>query len=799
MDTIRIKAAAWRDHKFDRECLVLAAGLLLILLSLSRYVVNGEPVDIRSDTEKTGIELPLSDGMEIMQPLTITEEMNWRQGYYALRFAKCDAAGEGQVVYTVEQGETVQTGSLALRDIKAGKWTRLDKMALGRLECGGAILRLRTQGVAVGALAVAAGPDYYGFGSVDHNGAKQDLTLAQAYHYHVSGMEYRIRLICYAFAALCAVMLVAVIHSGRIGERGKCLAAFGIMTVMFMALIWILDSSIYLEPTYAEAVTNFLQNAREKKFLENLLITDAGYLPLLPRLITLFFVKVIRIPSAYALYLMQITACLLCSMIWSFFVLHPFQSLMKLSGRILFCILVMLTCFCEETLFFTNHAYWGIYFLLLMMLADLKAFPRWIYAGLTVFGALFCLSKGTYAVVLPLAVLAMVFWHRLMDGREKIFLSTVGAAAFLQLLYSFSGQGDGSGWISAASEGGIGYWFRMLCRVFVEFTAYLLLPLGKYEKHICVVILFLTPVVLVLLAVCFEKTVVLSLLHRETVSRPWRNFWLASMYQMIVTAFFLVTVKPVPNDWKSMGNVAFRQMGHKYEIFSDIGFFMLLLTGSILLRQTGQSAAEDAKSAAGNGIRHDICEICGRYGILLLTAVFCLTNPVMQLKGWAKAEISDARGYAGDINAGWWECRDVLYQGSFFIPVRGDNWGYSRHATICQVGTDIYFEETSCINLEEEITGYHSFYEVQEETQAQQMIGVVIDRPQRIGRTDCRVRLLDAEDRVIAEAAQADSGRYKKCRFVFDEPIDGVKKITFVDGNGKPIWFKDYIAWVSAW
>lgn len=315
------------------------------------------------------------------------------------------------------------------------------------------------------------------------------------------------------------------------------------------------------------------------------------------------------------------------------------------------------------------------------------------------------------------------------------------------------------------------------------------------------------PIVVILLALPvfgflvfrFTEQILLPRLRGETVSRQRRNFWIIVMYQVIVTAFFLVTVKPVPNDWRSVGNVAFGQMGHKYEIFSDIGFFMLLLTGSILLRQTAQSAAEDAKSAAGNGIRHGICEICGRYGILLLTAVFCLTNPVMQLKGWAKAEISDARGYAGDINAGWWECRDVLYRGSFFIPVRGDNWGYSRHATICQVGTDVYFEETSCINLEEEIPGYHSFYEVQEETQAQQMIGVVIDRPQRIGRTDCRVRLLDAQDRVIAEAAQADSGRYKKCRFVFDEPIDGVKKIAFVDGDGEPIWFKDYIAWVRAW
>lgn len=798
MDTAMKKTAAGRGHKFDRECLTLTAGLLLILLSLSRYVVNGEPVDIRSDAAETQVELPLRDDLEILQPLTITEEMDWRQGYYALLFVHCDADSAGQVIYTVEQGETTQTGSLALRDIKAGEWTRLTEMEPGRLECGEAILHLRTQGVSEGALAIAAGPDYYDFGIVEYNGVKQDLTLAQAYHYHITGMEYRVRLFCYAFVVLGAVVLVLLTGSRRIGDRGKCLAAFGILTVLFMAVIYLLDSSIYLEPTYAEAVTNFLRNAREKRLLDNLLITDAGYLPLLPRLITLFFVKVLRIPPSCTLYLMQITACVLCGMIWSFFVLHPFEGLMKLPCRILCCILVMFTCFCEETLFFTNHAYWGIWFLLLMMLADLQAFPRWVYIGLAAFGALLCLSKGTYAVMLPLAVLAVIFWHRSMDRREKIFLCTVGAAAFLQILYSFGGQGNGEGWISAGTDGGIAYWIRLFVRVFVEFTAYLLLPLGKYVKQLSIVILLLTPFVFGLLAFHFIRKVLLPWLRRETVSRPRRNFWLIVLYQMIVTAFFLVTVKQVPGAFKSMGNFVPGQMGHKYEIFSNIGFFLLLLTGSSLLRRTAKSTAAD-ESAAGREIRYGMGEICGRYGLLLLTVLFCLTHPVLQLKGWAQAETSDARVYAGNINAGWWECKDMLHDGAFFIPVRGDNWGYSRNATIHQVGADVYFEETSCVNLEEQIPGYHSSYEIQDETQAQHLIGVMIRRPQRIAYQDCRVRLLDAEDRVIAETCQAGSGRYKKCRFTFGELQEGVKKIEFVDANGEPVCFKDYIAWISAW
>ena len=793
MDVAMVTAKADQRHQLKREYIVFILGLLLVLLILSRYIVNGEPVDVRSDGAENESELPLYDDMEIQQQLTITEEMNWRQGYYALRFAQCDMNSEGHVVYTVEQGEIKQIDTVDLCEIKAGEWIQLEGIDLGQLECGEAVLQLHTEGVLQGELAIAAGLDYYGFGTVEYNGVRQELTLAQAYHYHILGMEYKIRLLCYGIVVLCVVMLVLVVNNGHIGNKGKCLEVFGIMTLMFMAVIYLLDSSIYLEPTYAEAVTNFLQYAREENFKDNLLITDAGYLPLLQRLITLFYVKVIRVPSAYALYFMQITACLFNSMIWSFFVLYPFQRLMKLSNRILWCILIMLTCFCEETLFFTNHVYWGIYLLLLMLVADLKQFSTWIYVGLMDFCALICLSKGTYAVMLPLMILYLIFFYRSMGTRDKIFACVVGVASLLQVLYAFSGQGDGGGWISIDSGKQAGYLFGLAGRALVEFSAYLLLPIGKYVQRVPGVILILAVAVSVFLVTDFIRKVLIPLIKGEKIDRQQTAFYVVVMFQLIVSAFYLMTVKPVPASWKVMGNIDFGQMGHKYEIFSNIGFYMLLLTGSMLVKQRSRLAADAVKTQCV------VTEVCCQYGILVLMGFFCLTNPVMNLTGWADAETSDRRVYAGDINAGWLNSKDMLQSSAFFIPVRGDNWGYSRNATVYQVGTDVYFEETSGINLEETISGYHSSYEVQDEMQMKNLIGVMIRRPERIKCVGCRVRLLDANDNVIAETGQTGSGRYKKCLFRFHDPVNGVKKIQFVDENGNPIYYKDYIAWTCAW
>lgn len=780
-----------------KEYVVFTVGMLVILLILSRYIVNGEPVDIRSDI--TGETVALSDGMEITQMLTIPQGINWRQGYYALVFSKSSSDSAGEIVCTLVQDEQQDMQRIPLKEITAGEWKTLDGLEFGRLESGEAVLSIYTENVASGELEIAVeAKDYCGFGSFYLDGSIQQGTLAQAYHYHISGMEYKVRLLCYGVVLLCALALILLIiykWSDR-EENGKCLAAFGILTVMFLAMIYVLDSSVYLEPTYAEAVTNFLRFARGEKFSANLLITDAGYLPLLPRLITLFYVKVLRVPSTSALYFMQGTACLLSSMVWSFFVLKPFQGLMHLPHRILWCIIVMLTCFCEETLFFTNHAYWGIYLLLLLLVADLDKFPGWIYAGLMSAVALICLSKGTYVVMLPLTVLYLIFFRKSIGRRNKIYACVTGIGSMLQLLYSFSGQGDGGSWIDLSSMSQIGYWFRLAGRSLVEFAAYMLLPFGGSVQRIPVLVGILAVAVFLFLLTYFMGKVVHPLARGEQIEKRRVAFYTVVMFQIIVAVFFLVTVKSVPDSWDKIGSVTFGQMGSKYEIFSNMGFYMLLVAGGALFIGINESGQK------GGGCKR-ICALgtgfCRDYGILILMLLFCITNPVMELSGWTDAAVSDSRVYAGDIDASWQDCKGMISESCFFIPVRSDNWGYSHNINLYQVGTEIYFEETPCINLEEPLQGEHSFYEVQDEAQVQKLIEVMINRPMRVDSPTYWVQLLDADGNVIAEVEQLDSGRNRKCLFRLEEPVNGVKAIQFTDETGNPMFFKGYIAWASTW
>ena len=83
---------------------------------------------------------------------------------------------------------------------------------------------------------------------------------------------------------------------------------------------------------------------------------------------------------------------------------------------------------------------------------------------------------------------------------------------------------------------------------------------------------------------------------------------------------------------------------------------MLLLTGCALLRER--------ETCGKTGSRKGLIAAAGQavavhWGVVLLMVLFGLTSPVLQLTGWAGAEISDERVYAGTINTAWQDGRKL--------------------------------------------------------------------------------------------------------------------------------------------
>ena len=68
---------------------------------------------------------------------------------------------------------------------------------------------------------------------------------------------------------------------------------------------------------------------------------------------------------------------------------------------------------------------------------------------------------------------------------------------------------------------------------------------------------------LVVLAAGFVVQVLCPLSHSKKVDRQRLTFCTLAMFLVIVSAFFLVTVKRVPDSWEAVGKIGAAQMGQQ--------------------------------------------------------------------------------------------------------------------------------------------------------------------------------------------------------------------------------------------
>ena len=462
---------------------------------------------------------------------------------------------------------------------------------------------------------------------------------------------------------------------------------------------------------------------------------------------------------------------------------------MSLPLRVVFCMLVMGGCFHQETLFFTNFPYWGILVLLLFMLSDMKEWNKAEFWILTGFGALICLSKGAYAVILPFMLLYLCFFYAELEKRQKIYGFSIAGAALLQILYSFGGNGDGGNWIRIEQLGEISYLLKLLCKSLVDVISYLCIWLGEYVRKLGAAFGIIAIVVVILLIVGFFRKLVLPKLHKEKVDEKWMHFYTMLLFLAITVVFYRVTTKAVSDSWSAVLSATYAQMGNKYEIFCDVAGLILLMLGVSYLSNIVKEQQESANF--GN--------ICQCVSIALVFAVFCITSPRLSLSGFGETEVSDSRTYAGDLNVSWAETKEIINRDSFFVPVRGEWWSYSKDVTVYQVGEETYFEESEGTNLGMMEEGYRSSYTLEEGMSSENLIEVWIHRPNRITGTPYKIRLLSEQGNVLQEVTQCGGTGNSKAGFVLDAPVNGVKTIQFLDCDGNEIYIDDYICWVSAW
>jgi len=199
----------------------------------------------------------------------------------------------------------------------------------------------------------------------------------------------------------------------------------GNLAFLFVVIFYILHQ-LTLQPNWvlggemwAEMATNYYLNAESPSLLTKLFATDAGYIPIVPRIIALIGNQ-INIPATFTPYFYTFTALILSGMMVGCFCLSIFRKLLLSDSlRVVIAISVLMVAD-FETRTFVNFSYFSAFFIAIVTSLALKdkfeEVPWWAWLI-----PICIISKPAVASAIPAMVIASIF-RRIDFDRLQLFL-----------------------------------------------------------------------------------------------------------------------------------------------------------------------------------------------------------------------------------------------------------------------------------------------------------------------------------------------------------------------------------------
>ena len=212
-----------------------------------------------------------------------------------------------------------------------------------------------------------------------------------------------------------------------------------VSTFLFLLSFCIIFTTLFLKYTsngvdaefFAEAATNFFYNAKFKPVTEAFLLPEAGYLPLLQRIIA-FFVVTIFDASAKAPLIFQIIALSGIALFCSFINLDAYKNLIQ-SKTIRFLIGLSLAFFPNFEMFpFINFVYFGFAFLFLLSFYNFQNKSYLTTFSLGFIGFLVVASKALMLAIAPYYGLLLLYNFIKQKRKDFIVSLLVVLGAALQ-------------------------------------------------------------------------------------------------------------------------------------------------------------------------------------------------------------------------------------------------------------------------------------------------------------------------------------------------------------------------------
>ena len=606
-------------------------------------------------------------------------------------------------------------------------------------------------------------------------------TLTQRYHYNFVNYEYKIRCLLYFIVVLVNIFAVYFVIKKEDTREGTNLVRVCLI-ITHMCLAYVYNSSYYLSPTWAEAVINFMDNAIHKGVMDNLLITDAGYLPLFQRLITLFVYKVLKLPIVPGLYFMQITAYFISGCFFSFFIKHQFSECLCLKYRYAFCIffMVQVTEY-GYTNAFINFITYGVIIIFFYFLVDSIKWNKIEFFIICIMGGLACLSKGYYVTIFPVLLLSLLLFYKNFTKRDFIFTSICSIASFLQLIYYFGRNNwKGGTFVDVKGNAGTeGYYLKLILHTLMDVPNMIIKFFLNSEIFNGITLLIVVFFWLYIISL-FVKHVVMCYVSKTRVDRNTQAFFIMIIYLAAQSLFMRISVAGV--DSHKINSDVFWTFHSLGEITSRYSLSFYIAVGVIFVVCIKVLQKEQVKSIQGKAILG--------WAICLM-----ILKPCFQLKGIGNDDYVNLRPHMTDVSAEINLLRGIEDVPCRFVPIQPQWYDYRKNADIYCFGTDIFewYDGSIVVDSDEANTGHLHLDDYREVNKNCEIWQVFIKKKNLINRNSYQIVLLDAQGKVIGQKWQDNSNFQLIASFTFDKGINDISEIIICDENDNKVYIEDAI------
>lgn len=605
------------------------------------------------------------------------------------------------------------------------------------------------------------------------NGQTTENTLEQRYHYNLSNFEYKLRCAIYVLFILISIVGTYVVCAKEESVKTSYLI-YAVLTVSYMCLTFVYDGSVWLSPTWCEAVTNFLHYGQNESIWFNIMQTDAGYWPLFQRLLALIIIKGLRLPAYYALFVMQAAAYFISGLILSFFSKYQFKEYFSLKYRYLLSLLFM-TIFIEiGTEVFISFFTYGFLIIMFYFLVDSKVWSRREFITICVFSCLTCVSKGTYVTVLPFMIVCTILFYKNYSKRDFTFSVMCAAGSGIQLLYYLT---HGMNWIDRNGNAGLDYYYlKLILQSVIDVPRQMLVFLGEKINFFSGISFFIIIGFWLFFIYIFLNKIIFTSRLKEKTDRHMQVFFMAVIYIFAQSLFLRITVIGITKeDIFSDGFWTLTQisMKHRYQISISVAVIILFMA---VVKIWQEKNIRDIQMKS----------------VLILMLCFIIGQTRLQLKGIGNDNYVAVRTNFSEITAEYSLFKNLENVSCRMVPIQTNEWIYSKNVSVYCLGEDIYAWPVTCNDFEMEETWTGSVtlgnYPIKTDVEIWQ---VFITKINLIERSNYKILLLDSAGNIIHQQYQDNTNYQKLTSFTFDTGISDVNQIVILDDNDNRVYIEN--------